>query len=84
MKFLTKVEVPLRRTVSLTILVIWAAALTFFGSACSRSSGDDDSDGPLTFDLNNPTIQERLGDDNGYSFAVFYGADIHGSLETCG
>ena len=35
-------------------------------------------------DLNDPKLQERLGQDDGYAFAILYGADIHGSLETCG
>ena len=39
---------------------------------------------PLTFDINSPKIKERLGDDDGFALAILYGADIHGSLETCG
>jgi hypothetical protein len=35
-------------------------------------------------DLSDPKLKERLGDDDLYSLAVFYGSDIHGSLETCG
>jgi hypothetical protein len=29
-------------------------------------------------------IKDHLGEDDGYAFTIFYGADIHGSLETCG
>lgn len=55
-------------------------------NGCSRSSGldADESDDNPGFDVNDPKIKERLGDDDGYSFAIMYGADIHGSLETCG
>ena len=54
-------------------------------NGCSRSSGLDaeEADSP-GFDLNDPKIKERLGEDDGYAFAIMYGADIHGSLETCG
>lgn len=38
----------------------------------------------LSFDLNDPKLKERLGEDDGYAFAIIYGADVHGSLETCG
>jgi hypothetical protein len=44
----------------------------------------DDRDDSISFDLNDPKIKERLGDDDGYAFAIMYSADIHGSLETCG
>jgi len=53
---------------------------------CSRSQTDvatgiKDSFEP---DLNDPKLKERLGDDDGFSLAILYGSDIHGSLETCG
>jgi hypothetical protein len=54
---------------------------------CSKSHGEAVAAGIVdTFspDLNDPKLKERLGDDDGYSLAVFYGSDIHGSLETCG
>jgi hypothetical protein len=59
-------------------------ALLLLQGGCSRSGEDVEADEPLTFDLSNPVIQERLGTDDGYAFALFYGGDIHGSLETCG
>jgi hypothetical protein len=31
-----------------------------------------------------PTLVERLGVDDGASIAIAYGADMQGSLETCG
>jgi hypothetical protein len=53
---------------------------------CSRSQTDVAAGIKDNFepDLNDPKLKERLGDDDGYSLAVFYGSDIHGSLETCG
>jgi len=55
-------------------------------NGCSRSSDSDsdEAEGSPAFDLNDPKIKERLGEDDGYAFAIMYGADIHGSLETCG
>jgi hypothetical protein len=65
-------------------LFLVSLALIFHG--CSRSQTDVAAGIKDTFvpDLNDPKLKERLGDDDGYSLAVFYGSDIHGSLETCG
>ncbi len=67
-------------------MVTFVAVLAVINNACSRSSGPDtdDKDDSLSVDLNDPKIKERLGDDDGYALAIMYGADIHGSLETCG
>ena len=70
------------------MLVIFIIVATFavLNHGCSRSGGmdSDDRDDSISFDINDPKIKERLGDDDGYAFAIMYGADIHGSLETCG
>lgn len=60
--------------------------LAIINNGCSRSGGMDnaDRDDTISFDLNDPKIKERLGEDDGYAFAIMYGADVHGSLETCG
>jgi len=79
------VEVPLRRNVSLLVIVSFIAAFALVNHGC-RSGGldSDDRDDSLSFDLNDPKLKERLGEDDGYGFAIMYGADTHGSLETCG
>ena len=60
-------------------------ALALVNHGCSRTGLDsDDRDDSIAFDLNDPKIKERLGEDDGYSFAIMYGSDTHGSLETCG
>ena len=75
----------MRRTISLLIIVAFVAALASINHGCSRSSDlDTEMDGSVSFDLSDPKLRERLGEDDGYAFAVLYGADIHGSLETCG
>ena len=76
-------EVPLRRKVSLLVIASFIAGFALVNHGC-RSGGVDSDDNSLSFDLNDPKIKERLGDDDGYSFAIMYGADTHGSLETCG
>jgi hypothetical protein len=76
----------LRRKISLLIIVAFVSVLAAINYGCSTSS-DADFDGPdpsFSLDLTNPTLKERLGEDDGYSMAIFFGADIHGSLETCG
>ena len=78
-------EVPLRRKVSLLVIASFISALALVNHGCSRSGLDsDDRDDSLSFDLNDAKIKERLGEDDGYSFAIMYGSDTHGSLETCG
>jgi len=85
-EILANVEVPLRRKLSLLVTVTLIASFAVVNHGCSRSGGldSDDRDDSISFDLNDPKIKERLGDDDGYAFAIMYGADIHGSLETCG
>ena len=77
-------EVTLRRRISLAIILAFVATLGILNNGCSRSGDDEDSDEPLTFDLESGPLQEKLGKDDGYAFAIFYGGDTHGSLETCG
>ncbi len=76
----------MRRRISLLVTATFAVALALFNHGCSRSGSieGDDRDDSVSFDLNDPTLKDRLGEDNGYAFAILYGADIHGSLETCG
>jgi len=68
------------------VIIIMVATFAVLNFGCSRSGGmdSDDRDDSISFDINDPKIKERLGDDDGFAFAIMYGADIHGSLETCG
>lgn len=79
-------EVALRRKISLAVIFAFVAALAVINHGCSRSgsSESESEDDSISFDLNDPKIRERLGEDDGYALAIMYGADIHGSLETCG
>ena len=73
----------MRRKISLFVLISFVVTLAVINNGCSRS-GDLEENDSFELDLNDPKLQERLGQDDGYSFAILYGADIHGSLETCG
>ena len=73
----------MRRKVSLLVIASFISALALVNHGCSRLDSDDRDDS-IAFDLNDPKIKERLGEDDGYSFAIMYGSDTHGSLETCG
>jgi hypothetical protein len=68
------------------VIVAFVTALSVINNGCSRSGAldSDERDDSLSFDLNDAKIKERLGEDDGYAFAIMYGADVHGSLETCG
>ena len=74
----------MRRKISLLFIVAFIAALSVINNGCSQSEPSDLDDNTVSFDLNEPKIKERLGTDDGYAFAIMYGADVHGSLETCG
>ena len=75
----------MRRKISLLVIAAFVAALAAINHGCSRSDGEPEGgDDSISFDLNDPKIRERLGEDDGYALAIMYGADIHGSLETCG
>ncbi|MEK6301060.1 MAG: hypothetical protein AABO41_10090 [Acidobacteriota bacterium] len=74
----------MRRKISLLIIAVFVAGLATINHGCSRSPDSDADDSRGDFDLSDPKLKERLGEDDGYAFAVMYGADVHGSLETCG
>jgi hypothetical protein len=75
----------LRRKASLLATLFFITILAALQFGCSGSeSGEAEMKAPLSFDINSPKIKERLGEDDGYAMAIIYGADIHGSLETCG
>ena len=76
----------MRRKISLLVIIVLATAAAIIDYGCSRNGNLDeiDRDDSISFDLNDPKIKERLGEDDGYAFAIMYAADIHGSLETCG
>jgi hypothetical protein len=74
----------LRRKISLVVIAVFLAALATISHGCSRSADPDADAENSNFDLSDPKLKERLAEDDGYAFALMYGADIHGSLETCG
>jgi hypothetical protein len=75
----------LHRKVSLSITLLFTTIIAALQFGCSSPEpGDGDMNATLSFDINSPKIKERLGNDDGYAMAIIYGADIHGSLETCG
>jgi len=76
----------LRCIVSLAAIALFlvSIALIFHGCASSPAAGATGVKDTFEPNLNDPKLKEKLGDDDGYSLAVFYGSDIHGSLETCG
>jgi hypothetical protein len=79
-------EVTLRRKFLLFLITTFIAGLAIINNGCSTDNSDEYNDGDesVNFNIDEPNMKERLGKDDGYAFAVFYGADIHGSLETCG
>jgi hypothetical protein len=74
----------LRRKISLLVTLVLLSGLALVSHGCSRSEATGEINDTFAPDLNDSRLKERLAEDNGYSFAVMYGSDIHGSLETCG
>ena len=74
----------MRRKISLSVIAAFIVTISVLSHGCSSSDEPGVNDETINFDLNDPKIKERLGEDDGYAFAIMYGADIHGSLETCG
>lgn len=76
----------MRRKISLVVLFSFVALMGTLNHGCSRSEGteDEEREAGISFDSLEPKFKERLSNDDGYAFAVLYGGDIHGSLETCG
>jgi hypothetical protein len=60
------------------------SGLALFSHGCARSEATGEIKDTFMPDLDDSRLKERLAEDDGYSFAVMYGSDIHGSLETCG
>jgi hypothetical protein len=74
----------LRRKISWLIIVAFTAAFAAVNHGCSGSSSLDPDQPDPNFNIDTTSFKDRLGDDDGYSMALFFGGDIHGSLETCG
>ena len=76
----------MRRKISLSVMVIFSIAVSTMYYGCSGNSDSEveDQNVSVNFNINEPKMLEKLGNDDGYAFAIHYGADIHGSLETCG
>lgn len=74
------------RRESLSLILLSLMAVSVIAPGCStRDTVDiEQLDDRIGFDINDPKIRERLGEDDGFALAVLYGADINGSLETCG
>ena len=78
----------MRRKISLLIIALFVAAFVGLHSGCSSPETAPAADpyDDASFDANTigQAMKERLGNDDGYAFTIFYGADTHGSLENCG
>ena len=76
----------MRKKISLIVIVAFCAAMALLTHGCSHSGASTATEVKDDFkpDINDPKLKDKLGADDGYSLAVLYGSDIHGSLETCG
>ncbi len=76
----------MRRNISLAVTIIFCITVStlYYGCSGNNDADADDRNVTVNFNINEPKLLEKLGEDDGYAFAIHYGADIHGSLETCG
>ncbi|MEW6129236.1 MAG: hypothetical protein AB1757_19505 [Acidobacteriota bacterium] len=76
----------MRRKISLAVWFAFTLTIStmYYGCTGSNESEFEEQNVTVNFNINEPKIKEKLGDDDGYAFAIHYGSDIHGSLETCG
>ena len=65
-------------------IALFAVALGL--SACGDGAGADvrTNDGPPRVALETATAKEKLGEDDGFHAAIFYGAELSGSIDDCG
>lgn len=63
----------------LTVAALAAIGCSHSGALAGGGVKDD-----FKPNLEDSKLKDKLGPDDGYSLAVMYGSDIHGSLETCG
>lgn len=61
-------------------------AATFGFAGCTRSgiTGTHTGDGPPRVSFDTPDAKETLGQDDGFQAAIFYGAELMGSIDDCG
>lgn len=69
---------PFMKTSTFCALLLTVAVA--FGTGCSRTGADNV---PARVNLSQE-LKNRLGPDDGYAFALMYGADVNGSLDDCG
>lgn len=72
-----------RLLAALAVLVLSVGA-----SACTTAGGADAgahaNDGPPRVTLEGDLAKEMLGEDDGFSGVIFYGAELQGSIDDCG
>src|SRR5215510_7083709 len=71
-----------RRMLAAALLLAASIAL----GACSKIGGlgAHASDGPPRVSFDTPEAKEKLGEDDGFQAAIFYGAELMGSIDDCG
>ncbi len=71
-----------RRILATALLAVTSAAL----AACNGAGGigAHASDGPPRVTFDSPEAKEKLGQDDGFQAAIFYGAELMGSIDDCG
>lgn len=72
-----------RRMLAAAVSLIASIGLVACGGRID-GPGAHASDGPPRVSLDTPGAKERLGQDDGFQAAVFYGADLAGSIDDCG
>lgn len=71
-----------RRLIVVVALVAASAGLAACGGG--SNAGARANEGPPRVTLESETAKEKLGEDDGFDAAIFYGAELMGSIDDCG
>ena len=73
-----------RRVLAAIAAAAFAVASAACGGVGAGSTGAHEGDGAPRVSFDSPAAKEKLGQDDGFQAAIFYGAELMGSIEDCG
>jgi hypothetical protein len=73
-----------RRVLAAIAALTFAVASAACGGVGAGGAGAHDNDGPARVSFDTPAAKEKLGQDDGFQAAIFYGAELMGSIDDCG
>lgn len=72
-----------RRALAAATVAVVSILLASCGGVAT-GNGSHSGDGPPRVTFDSPAAKEKLGEDDGFQAAIFYGAELMGSIDDCG